>query len=89
METKYGEINSIEDFLEKLFEETGEGERILNPSADQHTQVIMIKVRCKLCGEIFERQSPRGALMSPEEGDGRELKEHIELHKTIEALNLT
>ena len=79
MKTKYGEIKSIYD----LFERTGE-KRLLNPTAYIHCQIIMEQGRCKICGELFEKQSSSGAMMSKAEGwPPTVLGEHIELHETI------
>jgi len=78
METKYGEINSIWDFFEVI----GKG-RIANPEADKVFQIILIKVKCKVCGDILEIESPEGV----SRGDGEyELRRHIELHKLVKSL---
>jgi len=83
MKTKYGEIKSIRDFFESIGKK-----KVSNPQADKFMQVIMDKVKCKLCGEILEIQSPEGAMISRNgEAVWSCLDRHIELHRLIKDLS--
>ena len=84
MKTKCGEIKSMEDLQNKLFKKVGK-EWILNPHASEYVQVIMEKVKCRACGEIFEVETPKGASHGLRTGI---LEKHIELHKTVKALGI-
>ena len=82
METKYGEIKSIDDLFERI-----EGtEKDENPErTNEHLAIMTIQFRCKICREIVRDYTDYSAKCAHNLA-GKEI--HIELHKTLNEIGV-
>lgn len=78
MKTKYGEINKIEDYFEKMGME-----EVKSESGNLLLTRFYEICKCKICGDIIKGLGLSGAYRTGDRGISDLQKEHLELHYKI------